>query len=365
MGQQIKRETKLQVDTFALIRFLSAIAIVLYHYNKLTGGMHSDPQLPWYFVLQLAYVHGGKLVELFFIISGFCFVVFYKDQIMHNEIQFRNFMIHRFFKILPSYWLSTLLIIIFSIASNALIDSMITGAGRSMTEWLFLPLNFLCLDFANPINGVAWFLTVNLICYVLYYFILRFHRGKVVEIVSSITIIGASILVYQLEGNVFQNIARGAASFGVGGGIAVINNSIVKNVHKQRAVVIMSVLSMFVALFGLSNLDAVRSYIWIVEVYFLFPAIIFFVTNLKSVRNFLSRSQFQIFGAYSYTIYIFQTVVMIIIFLVCGLAGHDNWYTEGSLLIALLSIIGVGIVMYELWERPIRNHIKRLEEKIK
>lgn len=39
MGQQIKRETKLQVDTFALIRFLSAIAIVLYHYNKLTGGM--------------------------------------------------------------------------------------------------------------------------------------------------------------------------------------------------------------------------------------------------------------------------------------------------------------------------------------
>ena len=127
----------------------------------------------------------------------------------------------------------------------------------------------------------------------------------------------------------------------------------------------MSVLSIFAAIFGLSNLDTVRSYIWIVEVYFLFPAIIVFVTNLKSVRNFLSRSQFQIFGAYSYTIYIFQTAVMTIIFFVCGLAGHNNWYTEGSLIIALLSIIGIGIVMYELWERSIRNYIKHLEERIK
>jgi len=85
MEQQIKRETKLQVNTFALIRFISAIAIVLYHYNKLTSGVHSDPKLPWYSILQLAYVHGGKLVELFFIISGFCFVVFYKDKIMYSK----------------------------------------------------------------------------------------------------------------------------------------------------------------------------------------------------------------------------------------------------------------------------------------
>ena len=42
----IENETKHQANAFGLIRFFSAIAIVLFHYNKLTGGPHTDSQQP-------------------------------------------------------------------------------------------------------------------------------------------------------------------------------------------------------------------------------------------------------------------------------------------------------------------------------
>ncbi len=133
----IEKETKNQADSFALIRFISAIAIVLYHYNKLTGGAHSDPQLPYYSVLHFIYIHGGKLVELFFVMSGFCFVAFYKDLIMQRAIKFRSFIIHRFLKVIPSYWLATFLIILFGLISRMLLGTTIVGAGRSIKEWFF------------------------------------------------------------------------------------------------------------------------------------------------------------------------------------------------------------------------------------
>ena len=107
----IKLETKSQADTFGLIRFISAIIIIIFHYNKLTGGLHTDTQQPWYSILQLAYTNGGNLVELFFIMSGFCFVLFYRDKVIQGELNFKEFITHRFGRILPSYWLSTILII--------------------------------------------------------------------------------------------------------------------------------------------------------------------------------------------------------------------------------------------------------------
>lgn len=73
----IKSETKSQADALGLIRFISAIIIIIFQYNKLTGGLRTDTQQPRYSILQLAYTNGGNLVELFFIMSGFCFVLFY------------------------------------------------------------------------------------------------------------------------------------------------------------------------------------------------------------------------------------------------------------------------------------------------
>ena len=43
---EIRDKTKNQAKCFGGIRFAAAIIIIIFHYNKLTGGVHDDPNLP-------------------------------------------------------------------------------------------------------------------------------------------------------------------------------------------------------------------------------------------------------------------------------------------------------------------------------
>lgn len=219
MGKAIEQDTRDQANVFGLIRFVSAIAIVLFHYNKLTGGLHDDTRLPLYSVLHWAYIYGGALVELFFMISGFCFVLFYKDRIEKNLVKPKFFIIHRIGRGIPAYWLATVAIVVFTYISIKALGSTLTGAGRSITDRIYLlPLDVISLNFANPINGVAWFLAVNLLCYAWYYMILYFLKNdRKNRIIIAIGIIVSSAFVMRFPGNALTNIARGIAAFGLGG----------------------------------------------------------------------------------------------------------------------------------------------------
>ncbi len=98
--------------------------------------------------------------------------------------------------------------------------------------------------------------------------------------------------------------------------------------------------------------------------YFLFPSIVFLITNLADLREMLSKPWMRVFGAYSYTIYIFQTAVMTILYFLFGLARNYNWYSKGNFLVNIASIIGFGIAMYYIWDKPIGDRIKKMEERI-
>ena len=305
---------------------------------------------------------------------------------MRGELKFKRFIIHRFCRVLPSYWLSTVLIVIFGMLSINIIGSTITSAGGSITELKYLPLNVLCLNFANPVNGVAWFLAVNLICYIWYYLMYLMAKKNCETKDSSsnetqgstesqfvtslsgvlfvISILSASICVYIMKGNPLQNIARGIASFGVGGGIAVVNNWLVHSRRKQQTIVAVSLLTLVICIFGLAKVRIFQENTWLVEVYFLFPSIVFLITNLADLREMLSKPWMRVFGAYSYTIYIFQTAVMTILYFLFGLAGNYNWYSKGNFLVNIASIIGFGIAMYYIWDKPIGDRIKKMEERI-
>ena len=49
---EIRDKTKNQAKCFGGIRFAAAIIIIIFHYNKLTGGVHDDPNLPLYSILR-------------------------------------------------------------------------------------------------------------------------------------------------------------------------------------------------------------------------------------------------------------------------------------------------------------------------
>lgn len=57
------------------LRVIVAFMIVLFHYNKLTGGSHAAINLPLYSVLKIAYVNGWK--------QGYCFGQCYWLHVLH------------------------------------------------------------------------------------------------------------------------------------------------------------------------------------------------------------------------------------------------------------------------------------------
>lgn len=361
---KINQATKNQANSFGLIRYTASLAIVLYHYNKLTGSAHNDTNLPWFSILKPFYIHGGELVELFFMISGFCFILFYKDRIENERIGIIRLIIHRYFRILPSYWLSTCLVILFTYLSTQFIGSTITGAGGEVKNALFFLLNVMCLNFTNPINGVTWFLAVNIFCYIWYYFVLTIERGLKKKIMIVGSIVGASIFFSFYAESIFANIARGLASFGIGGEIAIINNYLSTKKQDHRRAAILSGIALICTVVGLVRFVNHSKYLWLIEVYLLFPLIIIFITNCSPIKDYFSKKTFVALGEYSYTIYIFQTAGMILSYMVCKMIGWANWYSPRNLLLTLCCVLVVGIALDVIYEKPIKNHIKNMEGKV-
>lgn len=350
-------EAKLQADALGFLRFSCAVFIIIFHYNKMPGGAHDDPRLPLYAWLRLPYVYGGELVELFFIVSGFVFCLFYKERIAKRAIGAGRFIIHRLGRLLPSYWLSTLVIVGAGFISRRVLGSFISFAGGSVRDLKSLPFDLLCLNFWDPVNGVAWYLAVNIICYALFFWFFRISNSAIRYSAVVISIAASVLYVVAGPGNSITNIARGIAAFGVGIGVAYVCRR-----SSGKKTVIITALVLLTA--SVVILCITRSFRWITEVFLLYPSVLILMTNWVPLRKIVSVKLFQTLGNYSYCIYICQTAVMGLIFLLGGVMGFNNWYTWYSFIFVILSIVVVGIVMYYIWDTPMRKRMNKLEDKI-
>lgn len=346
------------------IRFAAAIIIIIFHYNKLTGGVHDDPNLPLYSILRPLYVHGGKLVELFFMMSGFCFMLFSAKKIEDRETSFKRFLMHRLCRIMPSYWLSSLLVLLLTKLSILILETTINGTGGNPQKPIAVILNVFCMDFVNPINGVTWFLAVNLICYICYYYLLRLPTTRKIKglfWMSCVALSSVEIIILGYS-HPLSNLARGLASFG-SGVMAIFNNQIVENDRRKVEIVRVSFVCLVGISIGLVLLDFLQELQWIFEVYILYPSFLLIITNIKKVRNVLSKSPLQKLGKYSFSIYIFQTAGMCICYFVYEIIGVNDWYMTFSFITSIIFVIVFGIVMYFIFEQPINRILKKWEEK--
>src|SRR6266704_2885242 len=90
-----------------LIRFMSAVALLVFHYQHFafTGVMqpadfHRSDQ-PLYGILSFLYEYGFEGVRVFWCISGFIFFWIYRDSISGGLIRGRKFFLLRFSRLYP------------------------------------------------------------------------------------------------------------------------------------------------------------------------------------------------------------------------------------------------------------------------
>ncbi len=131
------------------LRAVAAIGVVVFHFGLLPA-------------TSLPFGLGAAGVDLFFVLSGFI--------IAHSSTRSaRHFLAHRLIRVLPAYWIVTLMAALFTLQNIDLLGAL---------DWLVQSLFYLPGPAGRPaLIFVAWTLVYELAFYLLYWVALRFGAG--------------------------------------------------------------------------------------------------------------------------------------------------------------------------------------------
>lgn len=347
-----------KIKSIDYLKGIMALGIVLFHYNKFTGTAHNDVNFPLFELFEIFYVNGGILVELFFMISGFCFFEFYSKKIINNEITKEQFFKRRFFRLYPLYMITTIIIVVLQIIYSKVYGSFF-DAGVKL-DWLNIILNLFCLSrgYVNnvfyPYNGPAWFLNVIILDYILFYLINRYVKStkKKVSIMLVIIIFGIALKYFDMQLPVLNvEVGRGLFNFFIGGILTYIYEIVKeKNFIRNFLTIVLLIIMISVVIFLKSSYYA--------NVLLLFPAMfLFFIL----IDKYIPYSKIlENLGKISFSMYLWHYCYMCFIKLI---PFNFNYYSNFFLMFYLITLILLSYFSYVFIEEKLGRKLEGNKQK--
>jgi peptidoglycan/LPS O-acetylase OafA/YrhL len=179
----------LHVDVMDGLRGIAIIIVVLFHVWQMSWLDHTLQLGNFTLDLNFIPVTGFLGVELFFFISAFCLFYPYAKYVLEgSKFQtVKQFAYKRVIKILPSYFLSILLILVFF---NPGFKSFKDAVRRVVSHLLFIH-NFFPETYGS-INGIFWSLGVEVQFYLIFPFICFLFRKR--PVIVFLTLLAISIV---------------------------------------------------------------------------------------------------------------------------------------------------------------------------
>lgn len=163
-----------RIEIIQIIRFLGAVCIVLYH-----SGLVGE--------------HGYFGVEIFSIISGY--IIVYSTRQTEDR---KNFLLKRFIRIVPLYWLMTLFMYAIICLYPALSIMSEAKPEYLIKSMLFLPFQN-SRGYNVPILGVGWTLNYEVLFYLIFFAAIclnHSHRSIIAgAMITFLTIIGCAFRI--------------------------------------------------------------------------------------------------------------------------------------------------------------------------
>jgi peptidoglycan/LPS O-acetylase OafA/YrhL len=353
----------MRIEQLTFTRFLAAIAIVVFHY-----GQNIFPFNNIY--LQGLFSKAYLGVSYFFILSGFVMVIAYYKETTIDSIDFFK---RRIARIYPAYLFALLLIIFYNIWGGQSISYK--GLGLSllgMQSWL--PL------YALKLNAPGWSISVEFFFYALFpllYNLLYKSIRKSILIISIMFIWIASQLLLNLLPylplDVFQNLSTSTKhAFLHYHPLMHLNEFLIGNMaglvfisfsHKKRNYDLMLfLLFMALALFISFASPILNLHNGLLAVLFI-PIIMLLCLNNGRITAILNKKQLVFLGEISFSIYILQAPVFMIIQKLVKAAGLQD--ATSTFYISLASLILLSCLSYIYLETPLRKKIKNIPLKYK
>ena len=345
--------TKIEALTF--LRFIAALAVVLYHFGP-AAGLHVSPGL------------GPLMVTFFFVLSGFVLAITYLSRASFDA---SRFLMNRFSRIAPVYFLALLLMV------------GIAWSGGRPPDPAELALNLSFLQAWVPpypltINPPGWSLSVEAYLYLSFPFVagavLRWSPRHAIKVCVAAWLLTQFVLSLLLAHSgyaptgaihdiVFYSPLAHWCSFllgVVGGHWYVREGSAFRGRSADTAVMLAAMAAIVLVSTQAQHFRKIMGMPIAVESSFLAPLFLLLVLSVAlapdRVGRALSLRPFVVLGNASYSLYILQ---MPVYFLYRQIAA------EGAPLDTLPQFLGfvlvlmlVSIAVYYLFERPIMRLLR-------
>lgn len=343
-----------RIYSLDLLRVFAVIMIVLHHYQQLTGS---------WFGGKYSFLRFGIAVEFFFILSGFLTYKYVSDK----KMDFPSFIKGKAKRLLP-------LVIITSVSYEMLLYVFNRVCrtqwplGNDLTVWGTI-LNALGIQegwvFENPgVNNPSWYVSVLLLCYVIFYFLVYISRKKEIPVTYlflAMVFIGVGAANYGID-LPFLNLyaARGYYAFFFGLLLA-------KWLDGKELSWRWSVPALLVAagiLLGLKYQYNVfeEGFVYIIT-FVLYPAVLILFLS-KPVRKMLDFKFIGVLGEITYDTYLWHvptTLAMYIVFRLFSISVNLDYFR--CVIIFTLGAFIIGAVSHFIIDRPVQKWLKKIEKK--
>ncbi len=346
-----------------LLRFLGALAVAFFFHYIIVFG---DSPLSGNIIGDALNKYGGYAVELFYVISGFVMYIAYSERVREGQTVFTKYLTDRIVRLYPAMIISVVVTVIAMWLGYAIWDEAV--AVDSSVTLLAIFLNVLGLNGGTvmglpsltSVNGPSWYITVLLICYLLFYGIIKLCRGsKGAENVAFVIIIILGMFIYINPTNIpmmFVCCARGYIFFFIGTFIAQIYGKVnwIGNLVMCVISILMVCMYFFASQHDLFMSDSIEFGLFIIC-----PIVMFFV-GFFPLEYICSNVVVKFLGGISFGIFLWNLPVFIWVKFVEKYTGEEFAYDNITTYIIIVLInCAVGVLSYILVDKLLVKFIKK------
>lgn len=169
-----------------LLRFLSSIAVVLYHYKTIfywSKGIINyerlSNELPFNYLIDTFYNFGNYGLNIFFIISGFVFATTYFDR--NYDIRIKEFFLNRFSRLYPLHFIILIFFVVFNFFDKNFLDIHFNLEKNVFIDVYHFILNLFFIhswgfEKGYSYNTPSWSISVEIGLYIMFFFTLKLFK---------------------------------------------------------------------------------------------------------------------------------------------------------------------------------------------
>jgi len=344
-----------------LLRFISALAILVWHYQHFSFPLDSSYYLqdftkqPFFKYLQIFYKSGNLAVYFFWCISGFIFFWRYGELI--KDLKFKTFFISRFTRLYPLCLLTLIIVAILQKIYFDYVQEFYIFGFNDLYHFilqLFLASNW-GLENGLSYNGPIWSISTEIITYGIFFVLLKNFKNSIFLNISIIVICLGLKILYQEETSAIIDCTL---FFFIGGSVCLVSNYLKHIPRTKLKIIIFMFVSLSIFLIINNNLYDTNNFSYLFQLFF-YPIIIFLFFDI-SIEN-KKISKFLVFlGNLTFSSYLLHFPIQISIKLFYLSIEKEIPTLNNHFFIFYISLVLIiSYISFNYFENPMKNYMRK------